>query len=174
MKKLNLNDVQEAQGYKTVAPGGYICEIKAVEDVEEKEYLRMELDIAEGDFANHYQTLYEAMGFWGLSFIKSYKEKALPFFKSFITAVENSNPGYTWDDDETKLRGKRVGVVLAEEEYIGKDGATKTRIFVDMPRSIEAIKSNDFKVPAKKLLSGKATAPAPALDVIPDDEDLPF
>lgn len=92
MKNLNLENVQEAKDFTPVPPDGYICRITSVEDVPDKEYLRVEFDIAEGDFKGNYQTLYENKGFWGGSFVRSYKEKALPFFKSFTTAIENSNP----------------------------------------------------------------------------------
>ena len=46
MKKLNLDNVQEFTKFKNPV-GGFICEIKTVEDVPEKEYLRVGYDIAE-------------------------------------------------------------------------------------------------------------------------------
>jgi hypothetical protein len=91
MKKLNLQDVSEATDYKRVPAGGYICVITSVEDFPEREYLRIEYDIAEGEFNGYYQELFNRKDFWGASFIKSYKDKALPFFKAFITAVKNYN-----------------------------------------------------------------------------------
>ena len=115
MKILNLDNVNAAEEFDRLIPGGYVCGITAVEDVPEKEYLRIEYDIAEGKLKNYYRTLYNNKGFWGGSTIKSYKEKALPFFKGFITAVEQSNAGYKWDNDENKLIRKLVGFVLAEE-----------------------------------------------------------
>src|SRR5690554_4623694 len=104
MKDLNLKEVIEAQEFKRVAPGGYICRITMVEDVTDKEYLLLEYDIAEGEFKDYYCSLYESRGFWGAKFVKSYKEKALPFFKGMITAVERSNKGFKFDNDETKLK----------------------------------------------------------------------
>ena len=46
MKKLNLDNVQEFTRFKNPV-GGFICEIKSVEDVPDKEYLRIGYDIAE-------------------------------------------------------------------------------------------------------------------------------
>ena len=46
MRPIDLNNVQEAQEFKKVKPGGYVCEMTAIEDVPNKEYLRIEFDIA--------------------------------------------------------------------------------------------------------------------------------
>lgn len=167
----DLDTIQEAQDFKRVTTGGYICKIMAVENISDKRYLRLEYEIADGEFAGYYGQLYENKGFWGLSNIQSYKDTALPFFKKFIGAVEHSNEGYKWDKDESKLRYKDVGLVLAEEEYRANNGEIRTRLYVDSVRSVDAIRRNDFTVPPKKLLNGNA-AKAPSLSVIPDDEDI--
>ena len=92
MKKIDWNNVEEAKDGRLPA-GGYICGITSVEDVANSEYLRFEYDIAEGEYKNYYRELSEHLNFWGGSFIKSYKEKALGFFKKMIVAFEKSNPG---------------------------------------------------------------------------------
>lgn len=167
----NLNDVQEAQDFVNVPAGGYICMITAVENLSDKQYIRLEYDIVEGDFKDHFDEVYQRAGFWGLSSIQSYKETALGFFKRFITAVESSNPGFNFNNDEAQLKGKTVGLVLFDEEYEGNDGVIKTRLKVDRARSVEAIRKGDFKVPSKKLLSRTGVASSQSTD-IPDD--LPF
>ena len=85
MKNVNLQNVEEAKDFERLPAGGYVCGITAVEDVADKEYLKIEFDIAEGDFKNYYRDLYQSKAFWGGNFVKSYKDKALPFFKGFIT-----------------------------------------------------------------------------------------
>lgn len=167
----NLNDVQEAQDFVSVPAGGYICMITSVDNLADKQYIKLEYDIVEGDFKDHFDEIYQRAGFWGLSNIQSYKETALGFFKRFITAVESSNPGFIFDNDEVQLKGKTVGLVLFEEEYEGNDGVVKTRLKVDRARSVESIRKGDFKVPPKKLLSPTSAASAQSAD-IPDD--LPF
>ena len=158
MKNLGLENIQEAQEFEKVTAGGYVCGITAVEDVADKEYIKVEYDIAEGDKKNYYRGLYEAKGFWGAKFVKSYKEKALPFFKGFITAVETSNKGYKFNNDENSLKRKLVGLVLAEEEYRGNDGNIKIRLYVDQIHSIDKIRKGDFTVPPLKKLAGADTS----------------
>lgn len=154
MKSIDLSNVQEAEQFTRVKPGGYICTITSVEDIPEKEYLKIEYDIAYGNCKGYYRKLYNERGFWGASTIKSYKDSALPFFKGFITAVEKSNAGYHWDSDESKLVGKNIGFVLCEEEYQTKNGDVKTRLYVASVHSVEKIQANDFKVPELKKLKG--------------------
>lgn len=169
MKNLNLVNVQEAQEFKNLIAGGYVAKITVVEDKTDKEYLRVEYDIAEGEFKGYFGELFDRANFWGGNFIKSYKEKALPFFKGFITAVENSNKNYVFDNDETKLVGKLVGIVLGVEEYTGNDGSVKTRLYVSDVRSIDKIKKGDYKIPQKKIIERKDE-----FITIDTDEDLPF
>lgn len=180
MKNIDWNEVEEAQEYEKVATGGYVCGITAVEDVTEKEYLKLEFDIAEGPLKNYYRGLYEAKNFWGGKFIKSYKEKAQKFFKGFITAIENSNKGFKFDNDETKLKRKLVGLVLSEEEYEAKDGAIKTRLYVSDVRSVDKIRSGDFEVkPLKRIApasntSTNSTTPGTLSDFEETNDDVPF
>lgn len=164
MKKLNLDNVQEFTRFKNPV-GGFICEIKTIEDVPDKEYLKVGYDIAEAispeqeEFVGMYSKRKDERGFDYPTTIVSYKEKSLPFFKGFVTAVEASNNGYTWDNDETKFIGKRVGFVIGEEEYEGKDksGAPKVKVrtYVAERHSVDAIKDGDFKVPEFKKLEQK-------------------
>lgn len=180
MKNINWNEVEEAQEYEKVATGGYVCGITAVEDVTEKEYLKLEFDIAEGPLKNYYRGLYEAKNFWGGKFIKSYKEKAQKFFKGFITAIENSNKGFKFDNDEAKLKRKLVGLVLSEEEYEAKDGTIKTRLYVSDVRSVDKIRSGDFEVkPLKRFSTASgtltnSTAPGTLSDFEETNDDVPF
>ncbi len=37
-------------------------------------------------------------------------------FKGLTTAFEHSNPGYTWNWEETSLVGKLVGILFRNEE----------------------------------------------------------
>ena len=55
MKKIDWNNVKE-NGSQLPA-GGYVCGITSVEDVPEKEYLKFEFDVAEGEYKNYYRAL---------------------------------------------------------------------------------------------------------------------
>lgn len=59
----NISEVKEAGSSERLGAGGYICKYTKVEDVADKNYLYMEYDIAEGNFANYYKSLEESFGF---------------------------------------------------------------------------------------------------------------
>lgn len=178
MKNVNWNDVQDE--IRNPVPGGYAAKITKVTDIEDKEYLLIEWEFAEGEFKGANKETFDAFGFWPLAFVASYKDSALRFFKGFKTAVEESNRNFVFKNDPQSLVGKYVGVVLGEEEYFSsKHNKVKTRLYVAEKRSGKAIRDCDFKIPAlKKLDSGKAAptgtsaADYPVLD--DDDADLPF
>lgn len=175
MKNINLDEVQEAQEFSRLPIGGYICGIVRAEDIPEKEYLRIEYDIAEGEFKNYYrqQSQRNPDWNWGGVLIRSYKDKALPFFKAFTTAVEKSNSGYKFDSDEKKLARKMVGLVLGEEEYTKQSGDIGTRLYVASVHSVESIKAGKFKVPELKRLSDSSASSTNDFQTVSDD-DLPF
>lgn len=190
MRKHDWNQIQEATEFESPKPGGYIAVIKEVEDVEEKEYLKIGWDFAEGSYKGDNQTTFERAGFWPIVLIRSYKESALGFFKSFKTALENSNRGYTFDEEHlNRMVGKYIGVVLGEEGYINKNGEHKTRPYVAQTRSIDAIRKGEYKVPEYRenergrnqtanrgygSNSPNTTPPANQFEDIKDDGELPF
>lgn len=178
MKNVNWNDVQDE--IRRPVPGGYAAKITEVVDNEDKEYLLIRWDFAEGEFKGANKETFEAFGFWPSAFVKSYKQKSLRYFKGFKTAVESSNRNFTFNNDPNTLVGKFMGVVLGEEEYLAKDGSVKTRLYVCEVRSGQAIRDNNFQVPPLKKLDASKQAGASygsAADyAVLDDEDadLPF
>ena len=177
MKNVDWNNVNDE--IRKPVPGGYAAKITRVEDVEDKEYLKIEWDFADGEFKGTNKETMTAFGFWPYSFVQSYKDTALRFFKGFKTAVENSNPGYVFNNDPQSLVGKFVGVVLGEEEYMSNSGQLKTRLYVAEKRSGKAIRDGDFKVPELKRIdpSKLNTYSSPAQNYAPitdDDAELPF
>lgn len=169
MKNVGLDKVEEAKAsFSRPGAGGYVAKVTLIDDMPQKEYLWIELDIAEGEFKDYYTDLYKARAYWGLNDLKSYKESALPFFKGMITAFEQSNPGFKFNYDEQTLKGKLVGIVLGEEEYERNNGEIGTKLKVKQYLSADKIRKGDFKVPPKKTLN----RPAPVLTET--TEDLPF
>lgn len=172
MKAIDLNSVQEQQNFARLIPGGYIAKITHVEDVPTKEYLKIEYDIAEGQFAGYFKDLMDRKLFWGGKFVRSYKETALSFFKHFINSIAESNQGFAWTSNESQLIGKKIGIVLAEEEYGKQDGSVGVRLYVADTRSTDKIKSGDFKTPPlKKLKQLSPNTPFGASDF---GVDVPF
>lgn len=181
MKNVNWDDVQDE--IRNPVPGGYAAKIVRVEDNEDKECLRIEWDFAEGEFKGVNQETYDALGFWPTTLFRSYKKTALRFFKGFKTCVEASNRNYVFNNDPQSLVGKYMGVVLGEEEYLGKNGELKTRLYVAAVRSGKAIRDGDFTVPELKKLTPKSTggnsmpsypAAGSFAPITDDDAELPF
>lgn len=184
MKRIeNYETVQASSGeFARPTAGGYICKIIDVEDVpfnKEKnkgDYLRIEYDIADGEFKGYYKEQFDKWGGnWNASFIRSYKEKALGMLKHFTNCIEASNAGYEWDWNEKGLIGKVVGLVLGEEEYENSNHEIKTKLVVSQVKTVEEIKNGDFKVPApKKLAVETSTNSTPEFMPLDDDDTLPF
>lgn len=159
MIDVNWDEVQErADGeYQNPTPGGYVVKIIDFRDNEQKQCLEILWDYTEGVYMGYNQDTYDRAAFWPTRLFRSYKPKALPFFKAFKTCLEVSNRGYQFNTRQLDtLRGKLFGVVLGEEEYTGNDGSLKTRLYVAQTRSVKAIRDGEFKAPALKKLKEAA------------------
>ena len=170
--------VNEAGEFKRLPAGIYGVKITNVVDVPEKEYLEVYCDITKGEFANYFKALTDAGLRDTSKHIRSYKSNALPFFKAFITAVEKTNQGYTWDWDEKKLIGKNVIAVFGDEEYLDNDGNVKVASRLVEFRSLEAFQQGRIKVPElKKLPESERMVESGSANLQPlelSDDELPF
>lgn len=187
MKKVDTTNVTEAGDYKRLPAGAYVCVIRDIKDNSEKEQLELHYDIAQGEFKGYYEEIRDNHPDWDWSgrLIKSYKPKALPFFKRFCTAVSRSNGKFVFDGgainaDENTLVGKKIGLLFGEEEYYSNSGDLKTRLYVSREFSIDKI--SEQKVPPVKQISGddkkKAAAkPDDGFMNVPEgvtDDEVPF
>lgn len=89
--------------------------------------------------------------------------------KAFITALEASNSGFTFNFDaevEPQLKNKTIGGVFREREYEFEGNAGMT---VELAFWCDAEKVPDQKVPKPRMLDKTRTLPAPTAS-----EDLPF
>lgn len=184
MRKIDgFENVQEATSFKRLPVDAYVCKIMNVNDVPmdaktgKGDYLKVFFDIAEGEHKGYFKKQYDADTRadkkWpnAGSFIRSYKDSALPMFKGFTNALEKSNKGYTWDYDEKKLKGKTIVLVIGDEEYLNQKGEKRTRNYVASVRSLEAYKAGDFTLPALKVLDESKSATTSST---PADFDDPF
>lgn len=81
------------------------------------------------------------------------EENQVKMLKSFITAYENSNNcQFDWNKDWEQLKGKKIGIVFGQEEYISQDGTTKLATKLNQFRSIDKV--DNIKIPKVKLLDG--------------------
>lgn len=166
----NFDQVQETGERKQLKPGIYPLVITDVVDVPDKEYLEVYFDITDGEFKNYFNDLSKNAGKDYSRTIRSYKESALPFFKSFITAVEKTNSSYKWDWNEKSLKGKNVIGVFGEEEYLNKDNEVAVMCRLQEFRSLEAYQQGKLKVPELKKLQQEE----PKTEDIGSNFNLPF
>lgn len=173
--------VKAAQEYTAPGAGGYVMRVLKAENVEDKEYVLVTMDIAEGPFANYGKKAEERNGndwsyFRGFVSYKEYDGKVTWRWDNFLGAIGNSNSNFPdkFNGDEQLFVGKLVGVVLFEEEYENSNGDIKVRTKVDLYTSVDKIHQGKFKVKPLKRLEPAAT-PTPA-SVAPavDDDDVPF
>ena len=177
MKKIDLTNVQEAGDFQRPSAGAYICEIKSVEDITDKEYLKVTFDIVEGEFAGYYTKTREEHPDWAWmgQYCRSYKDKALGMFKRFCSAVSKSNGNFIFDgntvnSDERTLAGKRVGIVLQEEEYYGNDGNKKVKLVVNKEFPVSEIAMQ--RVPKRKEIHDDAEIANAGTSA--DEVEIPF
>lgn len=172
MKAINgWENVKSSDDFETLEPGGYVCKIIAVEDNENKQYLKIAYDIAEGDLAGYWQRFAERKGNWRGDFYRSYKDSAAGMFKGFINAVEGSNDGFSWAWNEQDLVGKLVGFVIGDEEYVATDGSIQRWPKVRTVKTIQDIRDGKFRMPETKKVEPEPTViPASPLN----NDDMPF
>lgn len=191
------NDYDNVQPYGEFTPlklGGHICKIMQVKETKSKagrDMLEISLDIAEGDqkdyFANLYRTDTRENKKWGCVVYQLTRDNdgnTSRGFKTFITSVENSNPGFkaVWGDKFAAcFKGKLIGGVFGREQYL-KDGEKKFATKCVQFRSVESIRAG-VEVPEDKLLPDtgypSGYTPSPAGDGfmnVPDGsvDELPF
>lgn len=182
-KPEGYDEAQAITGESQSLPAGlYVCIIKGAieEEKKGKKLLSIAFDIAEGEYKGFYQQRYNAdknqdKKWPGVH--RQYTEgKSVGFFKGMITSIEESNPGFKFDFDEQKLKGKKFGAVMGREQFLTSDGQKKFATKIFWIRSIEGLK--EATVPEDKLLSDN-TAGYPELEMpptapIPTDADLPM
>lgn len=183
MKKINNWDGlknEEVSSLPSLPVGNYICQIKNVVDVPEKEYLKVQFDIVKGDFKDHFSKLSNNnLDNWvnqGTTY-RSYKASADQFFRNFITAIEKTNKGYVWDWNEKSLIGKGFVAVFGEEEWQNDSGEINISIKIREIRSLQALQEGKIDTPKlKKFKPKKENKPIQKNDYVYDitSDDLPF
>lgn len=128
MRPINLSNVQETtEGeFKRIKPGAYPCTIMKVEDVPEKEYFWVVLDVCAGEYKDYFSDPYYDGKDYAHRMCFSYKEKAQGMLKGRLHVISDCNPGFDAEaaieaGKEQMLVGKAVGVVFREEEYYNKN-----------------------------------------------------
>lgn len=155
------------ESYEKIILGGHKGIIKSVEEytsaISGNTSLKVEVDTATDDKQpNYFQKQYDentnADKRWptGATKYVSLKqdENCIKMLKAFITSVENSNNGfsYDWNKEVDQLKGKKVGLVFGLEEYQNDKGETKTATKLTQFRSVDKV--DNVKIPNVRLLNG--------------------
>lgn len=168
MQRIENWETVEAKGmedFKALPIGAYECIIRKAEVYTNgktgKESFKVEVDIASGEYKGYFQKRFDnnnnSTKTWDNNSTRylAFEGDNTAYFKGFITCVENSNPGYTWDWDETKLTGKRVCGVYQYEEYEKQDGSRAVKVRLSKFRSLDKMKeTNDNLNDSVRLLNG--------------------
>lgn len=150
------------------------------------------LDVCQGEHKDHYQNLFD----WETknsnyqpkwkgtlrqniplgdgSEKDSWTQRSL---EGLVWAIEQSNPGYHWDWDETKLKGKVVGINVRNKEWEYNDMTGWTTEICRL-ESLDEVRAGKVKVAKDKPLANR-TAEIPATDAqsgftAVETSDLPF
>ena len=144
--------------------GAYVCTILGAKFKEDMNKVEIQFDIAEGEHKDFFQTQYknnpsEDKKYKGRTSIWYPKDDGTEqdewtktAFMRYVNAIEDSNYGYTWDWDETKWKGKKIGLVFGETGAVIGDKPTE---FVEVHgcASVKSVKEGTF---SQKLLDFKA------------------
>ena len=163
-------DKIEAKGmddFRGLPIGAYECVIMDARvnhnEQSGKDTFKVSVDIASGEFKDYFRKMYEndtrIDRKWNNNAVKylSYTGDNVAYFKGFITTVENSNVGYKWDWDETKLKGKKVCGVFQYEEYEKQDGTKGIKVRLNKFRSLDKLKEIEVS-DSIKMLDGTYTS----------------
>lgn len=153
MEKIENWDKVEAKGmedFKSLPVGAYECVIKDARinenEMTGKKTFKVSIDIASGEYKDYFLKRYQNNNMqdkkWDNNAVRylGYEGDNVAYFKGFITCVENSNPGYKWDWDETKLKGKKICGVFQYEEYEKQDGTKAVKVRLNKFRSLDKMK----------------------------------
>lgn len=190
--------------FKSLPKGAYIIEIKDAKVKESDGNQRIELafDIADGEYKGYYADNYknqkdEDKKWKGIATLWVPKDDGTEQdewskrrFKTFTTALEDSNPGYRFDWDETKFKGKKVAGLFRYKDFEGDDGKPHRTLQLNSYCSIDDFKKGNYKLPKDYFKHGwtedgdtsapSVTDPAPADEngfmKVPEgvDDEIPF
>lgn len=196
IRKFGDYDKTQAYGdYQPLPKGGYVVKIMGAQVCENShgQYIKIGCDIAEGEYkgfyANEYKSQQSEDKKWHCNYLLNVpnddgSEKdgwTKRRFKTFTEALEESNPGYHFDWDEQKFKGKIVGGLFNQREYQKNNGGTAWATNLAQICTVEKIRSGKFTLPEDKPLAGTpipsaASAPGDGFMNIPDGvkDELPF
>lgn len=176
-KGFNEAKVNKGSGaYEQLPKDAYVCKILNVREQQNSDggsRFDIMFDIAEGEYKDFYSKQYQERkksdedakfpndGIYRLTIPEDNSEDWLKdSFKTFTTALEDSNSGYHWDWDETKWKGKFFGGLfhIKQSEYKGN---IYDHTALKWVRSADDVRNKKYnKLPNDKLLDASTVKPA--------------
>lgn len=181
------------EGYGQLPAGAYVAGIKDVKIDGEvpDQSLVLRLDIIEGEYTAYFTKRYQHdsqndtyrfqakyKGDFRLRIPHSQSSSQYPEtdkrrFNDMIFRVQSSNPGFIFDGDETKLKGKVVGISMQEDEYNGSKFTRIARF-----ETADDVRKGNVKVMSPRKRQEDTQAPAapaaPAGFTTVETDELPF
>ncbi|MBR3247953.1 MAG: hypothetical protein IKG03_06120 [Clostridiales bacterium] len=182
----NFKPEKSASSREILPAGGYVCKILKAE-IQTNDWgsqLVLSFDISEGEYKDFFKTDYNSQpedrkkwrGVWRRINIPTddgsqedtWRQNKI---KNLAACLQDSNAGYVWDWDETKLKDKALGILFREFEWEMEDrSGVSTEAY--SCTDIDSVRAGKFKIAKRRELKHKVTAPAPTS--VTDDSDLPF
>lgn len=189
-------DFDQAQGFSSFEPlqaGGHICKIMKLEETKSqagRDMIVVYLDTDRTDsqpnyYSNAYKNDTRENKKWNNNaivrqLVLDAEGNTNRGFKTFIDYVEKCNNGFkvVWGEHFADcFKGKLVGALFGEEEYLNKYGESKFACKFQSWRTIEEVKAG-VDAPEKKLLNPSNSVPTGGYDggdITPVDfGDCPF
>jgi hypothetical protein len=139
-------EAKKSSGFITLPPAGaYVAEIQNVRfapankaENRSRDAIELMMEITEGEYAGRYMEFFndqkEKFGdtvkykgvFRLIPPLDNDDDWRKRTFEGNIWCIQESNPGYVWDWDEKKLKGKKVGISVRDRFYTfnGNDRST--------------------------------------------------
>ena len=166
---------------KELPAGGFVLKIVGARETlskKKKPMFELLLDVAEGEHKDFFSKAWKADTRedkkWGCKYYQMLTPESAGFFKGLVQDIEKSN-NFTWDFDETRLKGKLLGMLFRREEYQKKRVGTGFSTKPFQPRAVSDIREGNFTIPEDLFLKPDTGYSAPDYDYgPPDEESMPF
>lgn len=189
MKQFSNFEAKKATGRETLPAGAYIAKIL---DAREVSYdwgtiVLLSFDITEGQYKDFFAKDYknqdrEDKKWRGIFRMREPLDDGSENdrwtkrnFQNSIWAIQESNPGYYFDWDESKFVGKSVGVLFRNREW-EMNGNTGWTTECCALTSVEDVRNGTYRQPKDKPLPKASLTPnfTPVNNTNDTDSDLPF
>ena len=175
--------------FSTLPPAGaYVAEIKGVRTEpsynNDREVIVCMVEITEGEYAGQYHKVFEDqqsrfgkdVKYKGVYKITPYLEGDETWvrsrFESALWCVEQSNPGYHWDWDETKLKGKKIGINVRNSIYYANDGSEKTTTEIGQFETVDDVRNGNCRTLKNRVQ--KKRGEETQFTEVSNDVEVPF